>query len=149
LRERRLWSGVSLVLALQVLASLGGLLLLIIPGIYMAVIFMLVVPARVLGGHRGREALSESARIVRPVLFRGGLSFAGVFFIPWAALLIFQFVFGLAYGFTATSPIRVIPPAIATYLVTAFWSPIDQVAHTLLYIERSGGMSAQRKDLLV
>lgn len=149
LRERGLLSGVFLVLLLQILAAFGGLLLLIIPGIYFAVILMLVVPARVLGDYRGREALSESSRIVRPVLFRGGLSFAGVFFIPWAALLILQFVFGLMYGFTATSPIRVIPPAFATYLVTVFWSPIDQVAHALLYIERSGGVSAQRKDLFV
>lgn len=148
LRARSLFPAVLLVLALQLLAALGGLMLLVIPGIYLAVIFMLVVPARVLGDHRGRDALSASASIVRPVLFRGGLSFAGVLVIPWAVLIAVQLVFGLAYGFASTSPLRVIPPALATYLVTVFWSPIDQVAHALLYIERTGGLSAQRRDLL-
>jgi hypothetical protein len=149
LREREMFSGILLVIVLQALAALGGLLLLVVPGIIFAVLFMLVIPARVLGDHRGRDALSESNRIVKPVLIKGALSFAGLMFIPWAVVVIVQVIFGTVYGMTATTPIRVIPPALITYLVTALWTPIDQVAHALLYIERSGGISAQRKDLFV
>jgi len=148
LRERDLFSGILLVVVLQALATLGGLLLLIVPGIILGVIFMLVIPARVLGDHRGRDALSESSRIVRPVLFRGALSFAGLLFIPWAVLLIVQVVFSAVYGMASTIPVRVLPPALLTYLVTVLWGPIDGVAHTLLYIERSGGLAAQSGDVL-
>ena len=147
LRERHLFSGVLLVVAMQLFAALGGLLLLVVPGIAFAVLFMLVIPARVLGDYGGRRALSESTRIVRPVLFRGALSFAGLMFIPWAVLLIVQVIFGAIYGIASTAPIRVIAPALVTYLVTVLWGPIDGVAHALFYIERSGGLSAQRSDL--
>ena len=149
LREREMFSGVLLVVVLQALTVLGGLLLLVVPGIIFAVLFMLVIPARVLGDHSSRRALSESARIVRPVLFRGALSFSGLLFIPWAILLIVQVIFGVIYGAASTTPVRVLPPALFTYLVTVLWVPIDGVAHALLYIERSGGLSAQRPDIFL
>lgn len=141
LRERHLLSGVLLVVVLQMLAALGGLILLVVPGIILAVLFMLVIPARVLGDHRGLAALSESRRIVGPVLFKGGLSFAGVLFIPWALLIAVQGMLAGLYGLASTAPARVIPATAASYLVTVLWSPIDGVAHALFYIERAGGVS--------
>lgn len=147
LRDRKLMWGVFVVIALQSLAALGGLLLLVLPGIAFAVMFMLVIPARVLGDLPGREALSKSRKIVRPVLFKGALSFAGLLFVPWAVLLAIQVIFGGIYGIASTDPARVIPPALAAYAVTVAWAPVDGVAHALFYIERSGGIYAQREDL--
>lgn len=147
LRERNLFRGVLLVVVLSALAALGGLLLLVLPGIYLSVIFMLAIPARVLGGYPGRAALAQSGRLIRPVLLEGALTFAGVLFVPWLAVIVVQVILGAKYGINSAAPAHVIPAALVTYLVTALWVPIDGVAHALLYIERSGGTTSLRGDL--
>jgi Tol biopolymer transport system component len=149
LRDRGLFWGVFLVVLLHVLAVLGGLLLLVVPGIAYGVLFMLAIPARVLGDYPGRKALTFSCNLVRPVLFRGALDLAGLLFLPWAILMAVHVVFGAIYGFTATSPVRVVPPAVLSYLIGVFWGPVVGVAHTLFYIERAGGMRALRKDMFL
>lgn len=74
---------------------------------------------------------------------------AGLLFIPWAVLMIVQVIFSAIYGIEATTPVRIIPPALITYLVTVLWGPIDGFAQALLYIERSAGLSSQRGDIFL
>lgn len=149
-RDRELFWGVFLAMFLDGLAVLGGLVLLIVPGLVFGTWFMLAVPARVLGDHPGRKALSVSRGLVAPVLFRGALSFACIIFLPAAAVgAVTQGVCSAMYGFMSNSPARVVPPAVATYLVGTLWGPVMGVALALLYVERAGGLAALRKDLFV
>lgn len=150
IQERQLFWGVFLVLLLDGLAVLGGLVLLIVPGLVFGTWFMLAVPARVLSDEPGRKALSASSRIIRPVIFRGALSFGGLLVLP-VVLLIWpvQAICAAVYGFMATDPGRVIPPAVVTYLVSVLWGPVAGVALALLYIDRAGGLSAMRRDLFI
>jgi Membrane domain of glycerophosphoryl diester phosphodiesterase len=61
---RHIWS-ILLVGILFVLAVIGGLILLIIPGIIFAVRFSVSIPALVVEGKRGTEALGRSWNLVR------------------------------------------------------------------------------------
>lgn len=148
LYDRRLFWPVALALLIYAGAVLGGVVLLAVPGIYFGVVFMLVVPALVLGNRGGRDALAASKRIIKPHLFRGGLDFAALLFIPWAAVIVVQAVFIIKFGLTSTAPIRVVPPAVFTYLVAALWTPVDWAARSLLYIENTDGVDALGQELL-
>jgi hypothetical protein len=150
IRDRGVFWGVFLALLLDGLAVLGGLVLLVIPGLLFGTWFMLAVPSRVLGDHRGRRALAVSRSVVQPVLTRGALSFAGLVILPVVVLT--WPVYGVCiakYGLMSSAPGRVIPPAMAAFIVGTFWGPVAGVALALLYIERSGGLRALREDLFL
>jgi hypothetical protein len=61
---RRMWS-ILLVGVLFALAVFGGLILFVVPGVIFAVRFSVSVPALVVEGRRGTEALSRSWNLVR------------------------------------------------------------------------------------
>lgn len=138
-RERRLFWPVVLVTLQVGLLLVFGLMLCIIPGIIVVVCLMLSVPTRVLGDVPGSRALSQSVRLIKPVFF-GALLLGVVLFLPVAA----QSTWLVRYS-SHLAP--VIPTALVYYLVGTLWSPVIGVALALLYIERSGGLSAQRDDL--
>ncbi|MFH1149488.1 MAG: hypothetical protein V1748_03335 [Actinomycetota bacterium] len=148
-RDRDLFWGVFLALLLTGFAALGGLILLILPGLIFGTWYMLSVPARVLGGFPGREALSESRRLIEPTLWGsmglGALLTLPVLLLAWGT----QIAFAWMFGFTATSPARVIAPAIVTYAVAIFWGPVAIIGLTLHYLDKSGGLEAQRADLFL
>lgn len=81
---------------LYTLAILGGLILLVIPGIYLMLAFLLIVPVMVLEGRFGTGALRRSRELMRGSLLRGfGVVFVGgliASLLSTAAQLLFGFL---------------------------------------------------------
>ena len=150
IHNRRLFWGVFLALLLTGLAMLGGLILLIIPGLLFLVWFALAVPARVLGDFPGRKALSESRRLIQPVLFRGGAGLVAV--LVGVPLVIAGPVWGISWavwGFTSNAVPKVLITSIVSFALSVFWGPVAYVALAIVYIELSGGLSKLRSDLFL
>lgn len=148
-RDRDLFWGIFLVLLLTGLAVFGGLLLLIIPGIIFGTWFALSPQVRILSDIRGRKALKESRRIVKPIFWETLLLIA-IIFIPIAIpMWIAQGTFAALFGFFSISPARIIAPTLISYIVGVLWGPVVIVGVTLLYINRVGGLEALRKDLFL
>lgn len=150
IHDKRLFWGVFLALLLMGLAVLGGLVLLIIPGLLFLVWFSLAVSARVLGDFPGRKALSESRRLMQPVLFRGG---AGLL----AVLIAVPLVIGGAangiswavWGFGSRAVPQVLITSVVNFALSVFWGPVAYAALAIVYVELSGGLSNLRKDLFL
>ena len=150
IHDKRLFWGVFLVLLLTLLAFLGGLILLIVPGLLFLVWFSLGASARVLGDFPGRKALSESRRLMQPVLTRGG---AGLL----AVLIAVPLVIGGAangicwaiWGFGSRAVPQVLITSIVNYALGVFWGPVAYVSLAIVYVELSGGLSKLRSDLFL
>lgn len=149
IRDRGLFWAAFLVLVLAGLAVLAGLILLVVPAFIFGTWFMLCIPARVLGDRPGREALRHSRELTRPV-FRGALALALAVILPiLIPNAVAQGICAGVYGFTASAPGRILPPAIIQYLLFIFWGPVAGVAINLFYIDRVGGLSALRRDIFL
>jgi MFS family permease len=146
IHDRRLFWGVFLALLLTGLATLGGLVLLIIPGLLFLVWFSLAVSARVLGDFPGRKALSESRRLMQPVLFRGG---AGLIAVPLVFVGPAMGISWAVWGFTSNAVPKVLITTIVPYAFSVFWGPVAYVSLTIVFIELSGGLSKLRSDLFL
>jgi hypothetical protein len=99
---------------LMSLAIMGGLILLIIPGILFALWFSLAQHVVVIEGQSGSAALKRSKQLVRPYL--------GTFIILWIILI----VIGLALGFVA----GIVPQAHARLVVTVLLEAIFTILFT-------------------
>jgi len=139
---------VVLVLLLVTLVVLGGLILLIIPGIFFAIRFGFSVPVVVVEGQRGREAMRRSWRLSDGNFWR-------VFGIGLVAFLLAGFV----------SAIVVVPATIAAHNIgpSGWWiraigssvgavltPPFPQTVITLLYLDlraRKEGVTPEGLEL--
>ncbi|MBK5093127.1 MAG: hypothetical protein JJE48_06400 [Actinobacteria bacterium] len=150
IHDRRLFWGVFLALLLIGLAILGGLILLIIPGLLFLVWFTLAVPARVLGEFPGRKALSESRRLIQPVLFRGAAWLVAVLVgVPLVIGGAAQGISWAIWGFASNAVPKVLITSIVTFALSVFWGPVAYVALAIVFIELSGGLSKLRSDLFL
>jgi len=150
IHDKRLFWGVFLALLLTGLAVLGGLILLIIPGLIFLVWFSLAASARVLGDFPGRKALSESRRLMQPVFFRGGAGLLAI--LIGVPLVIGGAANGISWavwGFGSRAVPQVLITSIVNFALGVFWGPVAYVALAIVYIELSGGLSSLRKDLFL
>jgi len=150
IHDRRLFWGVFLATLLLGLVVLGGLILLIIPGLLFLVWFTLAVSARVLGEFPGRKALSESRRLMQPVVFRGGAGLLAI--LIGVPLVIGGGANGISWavwGFGSRAVPQVLITSIVNFALGVFWGPVAYVALAIVYIELSGGLSSLRKDLFL
>jgi hypothetical protein len=150
IHDKRLFWGVFLVLLLTLFAFLGGLILLIVPGLLFLVWFSLAASARVLGDFPGRKALSESRRLMKPVVFRGG---AGLLAVLIAVPLVIggtaNGISWAVWGFGSRAAPQVLITSIVNYALGIFWGPVAYVSLALVYVELSGGLPKLREDLFL
>lgn len=121
---RRLWS-VLLVGLLTGLATLVGLVLLVIPGLIVVVRLAVVMPVLIVEGARGRAALRRSWRLVR------GRSWpaAGV-------LLVVVLLSGLVGAVVSLLVEGVgLPPEVSAAVASILWTPLYAVLVGALYID--------------
>jgi hypothetical protein len=127
------------VLFLNGLAIGAGLILLIIPGIYLACRLLVCVPAALLENLGARDSLSRSYNLTKD--FAGRSLVINILYIAllYGALLLFAFPFLFAVGLSAKDPAMVVTwsalsqvgETIATILVT----PILTIATTVFYYD--------------
>jgi len=150
IHDRRLFWGVFLASLLLGLAVLGGLALLIIPGLLFLVWFSLAASARVLGDFPGGKALSESRRLMQPVVFRGGAGLLAILIgVPLVIGGAAQGISWAVWGFTSNAVPKVLITSIVNLALGVFWGPVAYVALAIVYIELSGGLSKLRSDLFL
>jgi len=147
LHDRELFWPIVLVGLLSGLAVLGGLILLVVPGFIFATWLMFAVPARVLSDRPGRQALSESRHVASPE-FKRSLGLLLMLLLPMIVVSVAVNVpCAVRFGLFDNSPARIIPPAVANYLLTVLWGPVAGTALSLFYIDRSGGLPGLREDI--
>lgn len=83
------------------LAILGGIVLLIIPGIWLGVLFSLVSTALAVDGHKGRAALSASSQLVRGRWWHVFWLTLAAGVVVWIVSMILQFALLTPIGFLA------------------------------------------------
>ena len=122
----------------------------IIPGLLFLVWFVLAVPARVLGDFPGGKALSDSRRLMQPVLFRGGAGLVAVLVgVPLVIGGAAQGISSAVWGFASNAVPKVLITSIVNYALSVFWGPVAYVALAVVFIELSGGLSSLRRDLFL
>ncbi len=146
-RKMHVFWGVLGVSLLYAFAVLCGLLLLVVPGIIFSALFLCAIPARVLGDFRSGNALSESKRLMRPVLWKGALTLAIILLIPFLASLLLDLFNTVTRGFASYSSAAIIRSAIWGVLSAVLIKPVVGVALSLVYITRTGGVEALRPDV--
>ena len=132
---------VLLVMILYALVVLGGLILLVLPGIFFAIRFQFGVPAVVLEKERGTEALRRSWRLTKDNFWRlfGILLIAGI--LAAIANAIFTIPTVLATHNMGPSGwiIRAVGGSVAAVLTT----PFTQLVAVLLYLD----LRVRKEDL--
>lgn len=119
------------------LASIAGLILLIIPGIYIWVIFVLAVPALMLEGLRGTKALGRSNQLVKDHWWR---SF-GFLLVAYLLMFVIAFMIGGILGaisFAAVdeeSVTAVVLNNVVNLLAQVLTTPFIAAATIVLYFD--------------
>ena len=127
-----LW--VSILIAIVVVV---GLVLLIVPGIYLGVAFAVVIPALMLENHRGTAALRRSFRLVKGRWWPSfGVVIVGWFLIPVIAALIVGLIFEVALMASADSPTAILSlTTVSNSIATVITTPFQAAAITVLYFD--------------
>ena len=150
IHKRGLFWRIVLVEIQFMIVLLLGFLLCIIPGLLFFVWFMLTVDARVLGDFRGRKALTESRRLIRPVFSHGAVGLAAILML--VPLLVGLGTLGITtavWGRVSNDPVKVLTTSVINYSIFVFWIPVAYVSLAIVYVELSGGLSNLRKDLFL
>ena len=127
------------VLMLNGLAITGGLILLIIPGIYFACRLVTCVPAALLENLGPRDSLSRSYHLTKDFALRSFVIYILYFALLYAALLLFAFPFAFAIALMPKDPaltviwlaLTQVGTSVAGILVT----PILTIANTVFYYD--------------
>jgi hypothetical protein len=127
------------VLLLNGLAIFAGLILLIIPGIYLGCRLMTCVPAALLENLGPRDSLSRSYNLTKDFAGRSFVIYILYFALLYGAFLLFSFPFLMGIALTGKDPAMMVMwmslsqvgSSIATILVT----PILTIATTVFYYD--------------
>jgi hypothetical protein len=136
---KRFWPLLGAVM-LALLLTVGGFLLLVIPGIYLYIIYLFVAQAVVLENLVGWDALKRSSQLVSGYFWKCLLVILIVSIIvqviSWIALAPLTVVFGLAAA-RGESPTLAsqIPLIIVGAIVGLLLGPFQIIARTLLYYD--------------
>lgn len=143
--QQKMWKllpSAIFVALLETAVVLGGLLLLVIPGIVFAVWFMFALPSVLLDGTKGVQALTLSRALVRGRFWRvAWLGFGGPSVILLAYVLLTNLVIALftLIGNVSTETLLALPPPlwvdIVTYVAEIFFLPWVLIYGTLLYLD--------------
>jgi hypothetical protein len=127
------------VMLLNGLAIAGGLILLLIPGFYLACRLITCIPAALLENLGARESLERSFRLTKDNAGRSFVIYLLYFVLLYAAALLFAFPFLFAVTMSAKDPTMVriwmSLSQVGGFLATVLITPIFTIATAVFYYD--------------